>query len=456
MTNYDLVVLGGGNAIAIAVRAGNRGMKVAVIEQDRLGGTCPNRGCIPSKLLLGHSETANAIRESGKFHIDAAITSIDGDRILRESKSATFDATDGKIAKNLPDGVDLIRGEGHFVGPRTIAVGDRTVRGETCVVATGTRPRVPPIPGLAGTPYWTSDDVFETESMPKSIVIVGGGYIACELATFFHGVGVPTTMLVRGNTLLRAEDDDIRAVFTEGFTSNRDVRFKTSITQVTHDGSGFELELTGPEGSSTTRSAAFLLAAGRVPNTDRLDLDKAGVDIDSEGNVIVDERLRTTAEGVFCLGDLTGEHLFTHAAAWEANYLGDCLLDGHDEDLDYGPMPHAVFAHPEIAGVGATESELRNADTPYVVASLPYTSAAKGRAIKETHGRCKVLLNPDGVILGCHIVGRDASVLLHEVIPVMKWRNHISSLTEIIHIHPSLSEVVRNTARKAAAALASS
>ena len=453
MKRYDLIVLGGGNAVTLGMRAAKAGKSVAVIEKDRLGGTCPNRGCIPSKLLLGYSEQAWRIRDAERFYIEASLDALDGARMLRETREATLDATDGKIENALPEGLDLYRGAGRFIGKRQLQVGDAQMEAETVVIGTGTRPFRPNIPGLEGTPYWTSDEVFEVDKLPKSLTVVGGGYIGCELASFFAGVGVETTVLVRGDQMLRGSDDEIREVFTKGFSAGIDVRFGTSLTEVAHGAEGFQLGLEGPDGASQHRSEALLIAAGRIPNQE-IGLDAAGVDTDKRGYVVVDQRLRSSAEGVYALGDIKGRHFFTHAAAFEATYLGNCLLDGHDENLDYGPMPHAVFTHPEIAGVGATEAELKEEGRSYKATALPYTSAAKGRAIKEQHGLCKILLSPEGEILGCHIIGAESSVLLHQVLMAMKWRNHISSLTDIIYIHPSLPEVLRNTARRAEASLA--
>ena len=452
-SHYDLLVLGGGNAVTVGIRAAKAGRSVAVIEKDRLGGTCPNRGCVPSKLLLGYAEVAAQIRESGRFHLKASIDAIDGDAILRETKAATFDVVDGKIEGALPETLTLYRGEGRFVAPKTVEVNGERVSGDIVIVATGTRPRKPP-PLAEGLPYWTSDDVFEQEVMPASITVVGGGYIACELAYFFASVGVETRMLHRSDVLLRAEDRDIRKVFREGFCERVKVSFGTKIEQLDYDSRGFTMVLVGPEGQlGTHRSERLLFAIGRDSSGPDLGLESAGIAQDERGFVVADSRLRTSAEGVYVLGDLKGKHFFTHAAAYEATYLGDQILDGLDADLDYGPMPHAVFSRPEVAGVGATEDEIEAAGTPYVSAQLPYSTAAKGRAVKEQHGLCKILLDMEGKILGCHIVGHEAAVLIHEVIPVMAWRNHISSLTGIIHIHPSLSEVVRNVARKAEAEL---
>jgi dihydrolipoamide dehydrogenase len=310
------------------------------------------------------------------------------------------------------------------------------VRGRTVVLATGSRPRTPPVPA------WTSDDVFRLERAPESIAIVGGGYIGCELAHFFHGIGTETTLLNRSGTLLPNEDEEVRAVFQAGFTARIPTRLNAEVSAV----EGRRIRLAD---GATLEAEAVLFAIGRVPNTDGIGIERTMIRLTETGHVRVDEFLGTGMEGVHAMGDVVGRHPFTHAASWEAQYLAGRIVHGRTEPLDYGPVPHAVFSHPQVAGVGATEQELRARGTAHLKASVPYRSAAKGRAVKEEHGLCKFLLDPLGKILGCHIVGHEASTLLHEVIPVMKWRNHISSLTEIIHVHPSLPEVIRNAARKA-------
>ncbi len=451
---FDLVVLGGGNAITVAIEAARAGQRVAVVEEGPLGGTCPNRGCIPTKLLIGYAERAQAVREAGRFHVDAHLEAIDGPALLRE----TFDATrqtDGKIASALPDSATLVRARGRFVGERTIEADGRRLQGTRVVVATGGRPRrTAPgaVPGLDDTPYWTSRDVFDLEDLPTSIVVVGGGYIGCELAHFFHGVGVETTLVHRSERLLPAEDEDVRAVFQTGFVARVPTLLDTNVVDVAYDGRTFDVTIEGPTARRTLRSAALLYAIGRVPNADAIGADIAGIATDARGFITVDDHLRTSAAGVYAMGDVTGGYQFTHSAAREATYLADALVRNAEGPLDLGPVPHAVFSEPEVAGVGATEADLAAGGVAFRAASVPYIAAAKGRAIKEAHGLCKFLVAPGtGEILGCHIVGRDASILLHEVIPVMRWRNRIDSLTDIIHIHPSLSEVVRNAARKAAA-----
>ncbi len=450
MQEFDLVVLGGGNAVTIAMAAGRRGLKAAVIEESALGGVCPNRGCIPSKLLLGYAETASVIREAGRFHIEASLGKIDGDAILAETFGATR-KTDGKIEGALGDNVTLFRGRGRFVAERTIEVDGQTLHGERVIVGTGGRPRPPHYAGAADTPYWTSRDVFDQDTLPASIVIVGGGYIGCELAQFFHGVGVETTLLNRSDILLRAEDEDVRRVFLEGFTKSVPTRLKTDITGVAHDGTHFTIETNSPDGAATLTAERLLFTLGRVPNTDAIGVEHSGMELDGRGFIVTNDCLRTTAANVWALGDVIGGPQFTHSAAWEAKYLERVLFDDEDAPIEYGPVPHAVFSRPEIAGVGVTEQALKASGTPYHAASLPYSTAAKGRAIKEEHGLCKVLIAPDGALLGVNIVGHDASVLIHQAIMAMRWKPHIDALTDVIYIHPSLPEILRNTARRAAA-----
>ena len=431
---YDLIVIGGGNATSLAKECANAGWKVALVEADLLGGTCPNRGCVPSKLLLGHSEVSTVISEAKKFHIDAAVSGIDVEAVRKEVFASTIDVVDSKIESGLPENCKLYRGYGKFVDKKEVEVNGEILKGEKIVVAVGTKPTLPE--KYKSSDFWTSDDVFEMKEVPKSIAIVGGGYIACELAWFFSSMGVKTTMHVRSETLLRNEDVEIQSVFKEGFTKQVDVRFNSSIEEAKSEG-----------------VEKILLALGRSANSDGLNLEAAGVEVDEKGFIVTDLFQKTSAEDVYVLGDITGRYFFTHSASWEAIYLRDCFLRGKSEQIEYGPMPHAVFSYPEVAGVGKTEQELRESNDDFYSVSLPYTSAAKGRAIKEDHGLCKFLLKENGEILGCHIVGQQASVLIHEVIPVMRWRNNVTSLTGIIHIHPSLPEVIRNTARKAVSEL---
>ena len=450
--HYDLIVFGGGNAISTAIDCGAKGMNVALVEKGPLGGTCPHRGCIPSKLLIGYADAAEHAREAQRFGFETTVRLPDPDAILRD----TFDFTkkyDGILENALGTNVTLYRGQAAFAANRTLQINGTSIYADELVLTTGSRPQRPALE----VPYWTSDDVFKLHEMPKSITIVGGGYIACELGHFFQGVGVDTLLVVRRDQLLDREDNETRAVFMKGFTRRVPVTFNSKIASATHDGARFHIRIVHADGAQSDRdSEALLFCIGRVPNSDNIGIENTDLKPNARGYVETDDRLRTPAQGVYAMGDIAGRYMFTHAANFESEYLAQQIGEGRDEPIDYGPMPHAVFTSPEIAGVGATEEELKKSGTSYVAASIPFMNTTKGRAVKEEYGLCKLLVAPDHKILGCHIVGYQASVLLHVVLPIMKWRNDIHSLVDIIYIHPSFAEVVRGAARKAAGMLPTS
>ncbi len=272
MKNYDVVVFGGGNSFDVVRNCGAAGMKVALIEEGPLGGTCPNRGCIPSKLFIAYAEVAEHVRNAGRFHITAGIESIDRDAIRKE----TLDYVgkfDGLLEDGIPDGVDLYRGHGTFVDNHTLQVGDEKITAPRIVISTGSRPRRLDL----GVPYWTSDDVFKMERIPESITILGGGYVGCELAYFFHGVGVDTLLVHRGDKLLEREDEEAQAAFQAGFPV-------PTALNTTLEGTDREAE-------------ALLLAIGRVPNTDRIGIENTDIVPNEHGYIDADMRLRTSVEG---------------------------------------------------------------------------------------------------------------------------------------------------------------
>ena len=443
--HFDLIVFGGGNAITTAIECGKTGMKIALIERGPLGGTCPHRGCIPSKLLIGYADAAESVRQAVKFGFETTINIPDPDKILVD----TFEFTrkyDSILQDALGENVTLFRGTGVLTGNYSLLVNGSKISADKMVLATGSRPKRPNFDG----PYWTSDDVFTLRKMPRSITIVGGGYIACELGHFFSGIGVETLQVVRGNKLLEREDAEIQALFQRGYTARVPVQFETAVSAAKHDGAMFHIELTGQGKSAERISEALLFCIGRIPNTDQIGLEKTNLRRNAKGFIETDNWLRTSVPNVWAMGDIAGRFMYTHAANFESEYLAKQISGGSQDPIDYGPMPHAVFTSPETAGVGKTEAELKAEGTRYFTAAVPYSSTTKGRAIKEEYGLCKLLIAPDRQILGCHIVGQQASVLLHIVLPVMKWRNDIQLLVDLIYIHPALAEIVRGAARKIA------
>src|SRR5260370_38360684 len=370
--HYNLMVLGGGNAIPAAIDCGAKGMNVALVEKGPLGGTCPNRGCIPSKLLIGYADAAEHAREAQRFGFETTVRTPDPDALLRD----TFDFTnkyDAILEYALGTSVTLYRGHATFAANRTLRVNGNSIYADKLVLATGSRPQRPALDA----PCWTSDDVFKLREMPKSITIVGGGYIACELGHFFHGLGVDTLLVVRRDQLLDREDNETRAVFMKGFATRVAVTFNSTIASATHDGSRFHIRISHADGTQSERdSEALLFSIGRVPNTDNIDIENTDLKPNAHDYVETDDRLRTPAEGVYAMGDIAGRYMFTHAANFESDYLVKQIVENRDEPIGYCPMPHAIFTSPEMTGVGA-EEELKKNRTPYVAASVPFMNTTK-------------------------------------------------------------------------------
>ena len=441
MKQYDLIVVGGGRASGLAIAAAKAGQSVALIEKDRLGGACPNTGCVPSKLLIGYAEAARRVREAHRHFIKVSIESIDLERIFKEVGD-WVKGVDPRYEERVTsvEGLDLYRGQGRFVSNKVLEVDGVQLEGKTIVVAVGTRPRPVPYEGV-----WTNENLFPLqEKVPQSITFVGGGFIACELANFFEAVGIKTRLLVRGQRLLPMEDEEIGEIFQEQFTKNVPTSFGTSITSLEKTAEGFQMELTQADGSKEAhQSEQVLFAIGRVPNSDDLGIENTDLQLDKRGYLIVHENLQTNVEGIYGAGDIARRYQLQHVASYDIHYLRQRLLKGEEAAINYGMVPHAVFTDPEIAAVGATEKELQETGTPYVKVVTDWLSSARAMSTRLDYPRTKLLVNPnDYRILGCHLVGPDASTVLHELLPLMRVKNDVREVAETMHIHPALPELL--------------
>ncbi len=466
MQEFDFLVIGSGSGLDVANAMAGRGNSVAVVEEGRLGGTCLNRGCIPSKRLLYHADVMETIESAGAFEIDAEVTDVDFAEIVRKVNEDVSGSSES-IRRGLTssEAHDLFSGTGRFVDDRTVEIveGDdegTTLRADTVLIATGTRPAIPPIDGIEDVDYLTSTEALRLETPPDHLVIVGGGYIAAELGHFFETFGSDVTIVGRREHLLPEADEEVGEAFTDRYADRFDVY--SGYEAVAADESDGEVTVEArpyPEAGSvraggetvgapdeaedvTVAGDALLVAAGRRPNTDALNLDATGVETDAAGFVETDEYLRTDAEGVWALGDVVGEYLLKHGANHEAKAVVRNLLGDEPEPVDYSAMPFAVFASPEVAGVGAREQDLREADAEYATNTYAYADTARGSAM-HAEGFVKVLIDLDGTIEGCHIIGPEASNLIEEVVVAMTaGSGTVADIRDAVHIHPALSEVV--------------
>ncbi|MEF8863060.1 MAG: dihydrolipoyl dehydrogenase [Haloarculaceae archaeon] len=444
MTDFDVLVIGGGTGNNVAAAAADAELETALVEPGPLGGTCLNRGCNPSKMLIQAANAANHVRDAERFHVDATLGGVDHAAIVDE-----MDDLLGGIAEDMEsryrkkEHLTLFEERTEFVDERTVALDGGAVTAEKIVVAAGSRPIVPPIDGLDGIDYLTSQDALYLREPPESLVVMGGGYIAVELGYFFDAMGTDVTIVEMMDSLLPREDGEIAAAFTDIAADRHEVYTGHRVTAVEEIDDGHAVHAETEAGEElTVEGSEVLVALGRRPNSDTLDLDAAGIEVDDRGFLVTNEYLETTAENVWAQGDIAGNALFKHSGDYETRHTIANVVRDEDRTVDLSAMPHAIFTEPQIAGVGATEEDLEAEGTEYVVGRADYTDSAMGRAKKLDHGFVKVLAAPDGEILGAHAIGYEASTLLHEAVLAKRTGATVEDVAGAIHAHPTLSKVI--------------
>ncbi|MCU4718116.1 dihydrolipoyl dehydrogenase family protein [Halapricum hydrolyticum] len=444
MADFDVLVIGGGTGNNVAAAAADAGLKAALVEPGPLGGTCLNRGCNPSKMLIQAANAVNHVRAAEQFHVDATLNGIDHAAVVDE-----MDDLLGGIAEDMEaryrdkENLTLFKERTEFVDERTVRLEGEAVTAEKVVVAAGSRPIVPPIDGLDDVDYLTSQDALYLRETPESLVILGGGYIAVELGYFFDAMGTDVTIVEMVDSLVHREDGDVAEAFTDIAADRHDVYTGHRVTAVEETGERYAVHAeTETSDETTVEGSEVLVALGRRPNSDTLNLETAGIDVDDRGFIETDEYLQTTAENVWAQGDIAGNALFKHSGDYETHHTVANVVHGESRAIDLSAMPHTIFTEPQIAGVGETKEELDDEGTEYVVGRADYADSAMGRAKKLDHGFVKVLASPDGEILGAHAIGYEASTLLHEAVLAMRTGATVDDVAGTIHAHPTLSKVV--------------
>lgn len=446
MTKFDLIVVGSGSGLEVSADAADRGLSVAMVEEGPFGGTCLNRGCIPSKMLIHCADVMETIQTAEKFGIKAKVESIDWQQIIRRvSEEVDNDARMVEEGNRQSPHVTVFKRTGKFVGEKTLEVNGEQFSAETILIAAGTRPSIPDIPGLESVPYITSDEALRLPEQPRRMAIVGGGYIAAEMAHFYGGMGTEVTIIHRGPSLLRTEDEDVARRFTEVYQRKFNLMLNATVTRVSANGSGIKLEVLAGGTASEVESDTLLLATGRVSNSDLLDVGRQGVEVDDQGFIKTNEFLETNVPGVWALGDIVGKYLLKHSANLEAAYASNNIFNPDSKvAVDYRAMPHAVFASPQVASVGLTEKEAKEQGVAYIVAAYDYYNTAYGASIQDRDGFVKILAERDTEeILGAHIIGTDASILIQEVVNATRLQLSVDAITQSIYVHPALPEVVQ-------------
>ncbi|TRO53808.1 dihydrolipoyl dehydrogenase [Candidatus Bathyarchaeota archaeon] len=447
MEKYDVLVVGSGSGMMIAEAAVNSGLKTCLVEMGKLGGTCLNRGCIPSKMVIYPADLVNIIKHAERLGVSARIEAMDFEAIMeRARRFVENDRRPMEEGVGDVEGLTFIPGRGEFSGDHTMKVGDRVIYAENIFLVTGSRPLIPQIRGLDGLDYLTSDNVWDLRRRPNSIIIVGGGLIACEMAHFFSAMGTETTILSRSPRLLKNAEPEVSEVLTANLRQRMHVETGIEVTEAWKAGDQVEVKAVTEGGEKEPFTAErLLIAAGRRSNADLLKPEKTGVQLDPRGYIQVNENYETTRKRIWAFGDAIGRAMYKHVANKEAEVVWHGFREGHFHPLDYDKVPYAVFTWPQVAGVGLTEEEASGRGLSVLVGEYNYIDTAKGAAMEEEDGFVKVILEEKTYrLLGAHIVGAHAPILIQELVNVMyAGDGSVYPVADAMHIHPALPEVVQ-------------
>lgn len=444
MRAYDLIVVGAGSGNMVFGPALDR-WRSAIVESGRFGGTCLNRGCIPSKMLVVTADAVRAATHAQRLGVQLQVHSVDWpairDRIFGRIDPIHQRAVDYRRRSR----VDVFPAPTRFVKPKVLEVDGERLTAEHVVVAAGSRPVIPPIPGLDKVPFHTSDTIMRIENIPRSLLVIGGGYIAAEMGHVFDAFGAEVTIVQRGPRLLTGEDEDVSARFTELADRRFRLLLSTTVSALEPRRHGVTARVRTPQGELTLTAEAVLVAVGRRPNTDLLDVAAGGLEVDDHGHVVTDATQRTSVPGVWALGDIGNHFQLKHMANAEMRTVRHNLLHPADpRQTPVGLVPRTVFSDPQVAAVGLTEQAARAQGIDYVVARRDYADAAYGWALEDTSSFVKLVADPHRrMLLGAHIIGPQASTLLQPLLQGMTLGQTVDQLGRgVLYVHPALTEVV--------------
>lgn len=449
MKHYDLVIIGTGSGNSIPDQR-FADWNIAMVEKGVFGGTCLNVGCIPTKMFVHTADVASAPAAGRKLGVDAHLDGVRWtdvrDRIFGRIDPISEGGRRWRAEENA--NVTVYQGTARFIGPKTLDTGTgEVITADRFVLAAGGRPVIPDVADLDSVGFHTSDTIMRLDALPARMTILGSGFVATEFAHVFSSFGVDVTIIARSNLLLRHEDTEIAERFTGIAQDKWDVRLRRKAVRAERVDGVVRLHLEGPDGAEVVESEELLVAVGRRPNSDLLDLAATGVTTHQDGRVVVDEQQRTVVEGIYALGDISSEYQLKHVANHESRVVRHNLLHP-DEPIasDHRFVPAAVFSSPQIASVGLTEQQAIERGVRYVSASQAYASIAYGWAMEDTSGFAKVLADPDtGLLIGAHIIGPQAPTVIQPLIQGMSLGQDAKTIAHGQYwIHPAMPELVEN------------
>ncbi|MEM2340838.1 MAG: dihydrolipoyl dehydrogenase [Candidatus Bathyarchaeia archaeon] len=450
---FELVVMGGGpGGYVAAIRASQLGLRVALIEREGLGGTCTHRGCIPTKALLRSAEIYRLARVGEEFGVraenirfDLRAAMVRKDRIV----SRLAKGIESLIASN---GIELLRGEGRLRSGGVVEIRGggsvSEIRFEKLIIATGSSPLWLPIPGARSTGVITSDEALRLEEVPRSLVVIGGGAVGLEFAALFGDLGSSVTVLEMMPQILPGEDPEAAGAMAKALR-RRGITIETGskVSSIEEGPGGLKLVRAAKEGGQRIfEGELVLMAAGRAPNTKGIGLEEAGVAMDGNGRIVVNDRMETNVPGIFAVGDAVGKRMFAHSAMAEGIVAAENAA-GLDSRMDYAAVPRCVYGEPEVASVGLSEAEARETHGEVIVGRFPMLASGRALTLGERDGFVKLVADARyKALLGAQIVGPNASELIHEIAVAMRSECTLECLAEAIHAHPTLAEAIREAA----------
>jgi pyruvate/2-oxoglutarate dehydrogenase complex dihydrolipoamide dehydrogenase (E3) component len=446
---FDSIVVGAGQAGPfLAARLASSGRRVAIVERKYFGGTCVNAGCTPTKAMVASARAAFAVSDGSRFGVHVDSVRVNLREVKERAQQIVLQSRNGqeewmrKTAK-----ITIFKGTASFESPRKLRVGESVLEASEIFLNVGARPVIPELRGVDSVRYLTSTTILDLEDAPSHLVVIGGGYVGLEFAQMFRRFGSRVTIVDRNPRLAPHEDEDASQVIQEIFKAE-DIEIRTRANCIHFEKRGNEVlaGLECNEGAPHVAGSHVLLAVGRKPNTDDLNLQSAGVVIDERGFIVVDDQLRTSAEGIYALGDCNGHGAFTHTSYNDYEIVADNLLAGESRRLSDRIPVHALFIDPPLAHVGMTEAEVRKSGRAVLIAKRPMTRVSRAIEKGETFGFIKILVDAESKqIMGATIFGTGADEAIHSIVTAMYARQPVSLLTHSMHIHPTVAELIPTT-----------
>lgn len=443
---YDLVVIGGGSAgFSAAMTASNLNKKVAIIEKGPFGGLCILKGCMPSKTLLHSARLSEEIKNSKEFGINiSGNITFDIPKIINRKDKIIQGFADYRLeAVKKNKNIDLVTGTARFISKNEIIVNDKTVKGKNFLISTGSKTAKSPFPELEKLGYITSDEALELKSLPKSIICLGAGPVAIELAYYFHNMGVEVIIVQRGKHILGHDDEDMSIVVEESFKKKgMKIYTNTELKNFYKKDNEKIIEFLHNNKKETVKAEEILLGYGRVPNVDSLGLPKTRMRLDKKGFPILNKYLQTSVKNIYVAGDSNGILEVVNVAVEQGRIAAENMFKTKKQVMDYHKFPMAVYSHPEVAWIGITEKEAKEKKLDIKVGKLPYEDLGKAVCYGETEGFIKFIVDKKtNRIIGVGIVGHMASDLIHEAVPLLYFKATLQDLAKMPHMHPTFGEI---------------